>query len=602
MANVGSGASGKTLIGNGNGQGPKYADIGTNSGLTLHGVVISEGAGAFTATGAGTAGQVLTSAGPLADPSFQPISSSGAVITISGNSGVASPSGGNLNLITANSTVKFVGSGSTLTQDFNLSNIALGTSLPSLTSGAFNVIVGAGSTGAATTSGSGNVLMGYGTSTLISTGSNNTIIGVGAGGAITTASSSVGIGSGSLAAMTTGASSNNTAVGTSSLSGITTGNYNLGLGIGAGSSLTTTDSSNITIMHAGVSGDTHALRLGTDGSGNGQINKSFIAGITGVTVAASAPMGVASTGQLSSLGFGSSAQVLTSNGAGVTPSFQAVSASSLITTYNSSGSWTIDSRTKSVEFYVMSGGGGGGSGRSGASGTAGGGAGGGPGNLYYFKTVAALLVSSPYTVTVGDGGAGGALVNGVGVPGNPGIIGGTSSVGSIIVVLGGGPGTGGIGTAGQGSFLNQHAGAAGGITLGGSNGSNTNPSAATSAIYAWATGGAGGAGYTAATPRTGAAGGSILGGDGTVLVAGGLAGANTGAAAGNGNPPTGIQLMLGGTGGGSGGHDGVTTAGDGGDGAAPGGGGGGGAGNLSSNNSGAGGDGGKGQVIIIEYF
>ncbi len=73
MANVGSGDSGKTLIGNGNGHGPKYASIGTNSGLSLHGVVIAEGNGAFVATSTGSAGQVLTSNGP-ADPSFQTIS------------------------------------------------------------------------------------------------------------------------------------------------------------------------------------------------------------------------------------------------------------------------------------------------------------------------------------------------------------------------------------------------------------------------------------------------------------------------------------------------------------------------------------------------
>ena len=89
----------------------------------------------------------------------------------------------------------------------------------------------------------------------------------------------------------------------------------------------------------------------------------------------------------------------------------------------------------------------------------------------------------------------------------------------------------------------------------------------------------------------------------TVLVAGGLAGANTGATAGNGNPPTGIQFMtIGGTGGGGGGNDGTSTAGTGGNGAAPGGGGGGGSGNLSTDASGAGGNGAAGQVIIIEYF
>jgi hypothetical protein len=40
--------------------------------LTAHGVVVAEGTAAFTATGAGTAGQVLTSNGAALDPTFQP--------------------------------------------------------------------------------------------------------------------------------------------------------------------------------------------------------------------------------------------------------------------------------------------------------------------------------------------------------------------------------------------------------------------------------------------------------------------------------------------------------------------------------------------------
>lgn len=70
MANVGSAAAGKTLIGAGNGASPTYASIGTNSGLTAHGVVVAEGAGAFAATAAGTAGQILQSGGAAADPLY----------------------------------------------------------------------------------------------------------------------------------------------------------------------------------------------------------------------------------------------------------------------------------------------------------------------------------------------------------------------------------------------------------------------------------------------------------------------------------------------------------------------------------------------------
>lgn len=84
MANVGSAAAGKTLIGAGNGASPTYASIGTNSGLTAHGVVISEGNSAFSATASGTLGQVLTSNGSGADPSFQTLSAAGSLTPDSG--------------------------------------------------------------------------------------------------------------------------------------------------------------------------------------------------------------------------------------------------------------------------------------------------------------------------------------------------------------------------------------------------------------------------------------------------------------------------------------------------------------------------------------
>ena len=76
MSNVGTGASGKTLIGAGNGKSPTYANIGTNSGLTAHGIVVAEGNSAFAALSPGTAGQVLTSNGASSDPSFQTPASS----------------------------------------------------------------------------------------------------------------------------------------------------------------------------------------------------------------------------------------------------------------------------------------------------------------------------------------------------------------------------------------------------------------------------------------------------------------------------------------------------------------------------------------------
>jgi hypothetical protein len=298
-----------------------------------------------------------------------------------------------------------------------------------------------------------------------------------------------------------------------------------------------------------------------------------------------------------------SGNVLTSNGTIWTST--APAASSLITTFTTPGtsSWTIDPRTKIVEFFLWGGGGGGGSGRSGASSLSIGGSGGGGGGFTYTKTFASLLTASPYTTTVGAAGTGGGSVNGTLQDGNPGINGGTTSVGSAVLAQGGIGGVGGTTSAGVGGasrYTNMLSGlttsATGAPT--GAGGSNT-PTAAPAFSYAATTGGGGGAGYRSATPTAGSNGGNSLDGTGATLIAGGLGQIGN---AGNGNSPVSPSLFVGGTGGGGGGNDGTTTAGNGGNGAAPAGGGGGGGGNLSTNATGAGGNGADGKIIIIEYF
>src|SRR6187402_1239020 len=80
--------------------------------------------------------------------------------TITGNTGGAlPPTSGNWNFLTANSTVKFAGSGSTETLDFGLSNIFLGNSGTAITSAANNSVIGI-TAGAAITSASNNILIG----------------------------------------------------------------------------------------------------------------------------------------------------------------------------------------------------------------------------------------------------------------------------------------------------------------------------------------------------------------------------------------------------------------------------------------------------------
>jgi len=114
MANVGTAAAGKTLIGAGNGASPTFANIGTNSGLTANSVVLSQGNAAFNTVGPGTTGYVLTSNGAGSDPTFSAVSTAGAVTQITTDSGVVTPSSGNVNILGSGS-ITTSGSGATET-------------------------------------------------------------------------------------------------------------------------------------------------------------------------------------------------------------------------------------------------------------------------------------------------------------------------------------------------------------------------------------------------------------------------------------------------------------------------------------------------------
>jgi hypothetical protein len=87
MSHVGNGIAGRTLIGTGVTSSSTFAPIGTLSGLTTYGVVLGGGTGAFTSTNAGTAGQVLTSGGAGAPPTYETPAASG-VTSITGGPGV----------------------------------------------------------------------------------------------------------------------------------------------------------------------------------------------------------------------------------------------------------------------------------------------------------------------------------------------------------------------------------------------------------------------------------------------------------------------------------------------------------------------------------
>lgn len=111
MSNVGRGGVGKVYTGKSN-LPPSFLDIGTGSSLTDNGVIVGAGTGAFTATAAGTTGQVLMG-NTGADPSFQAGGSIFAT-TYRTDSGQATPSGGVLDVL-GGPGVTVTATGSTIT-------------------------------------------------------------------------------------------------------------------------------------------------------------------------------------------------------------------------------------------------------------------------------------------------------------------------------------------------------------------------------------------------------------------------------------------------------------------------------------------------------
>lgn len=145
--------------------------------------------------------------------------------------------------------------------------------------------------------GTQNIYVGVGAGNTTGTGNSNTSIGTGALEAITIGATNVGVGTTTLGSLTSGNS--NTCVGSSVMSSLLTGQFNIAVGFFSGSSYTGAESSNVLINAVGTVGESHVIRIGTDGSSDNQQNKCFIAGIFGVTVGGSGvPVNVDNAGQL----------------------------------------------------------------------------------------------------------------------------------------------------------------------------------------------------------------------------------------------------------------------------------------------------------------
>ncbi len=240
------GNNGEILIGSTAGV-PSWAGITAGTGIT-----VTPGANSITIAANGSA----------------------VIETITGNSGGAiSPTAGNINLVTTNANVKFVGSGSTETLNFvgdAGQNLVLGSPISSLAGGTDNT--------------------GFGRIALqgLTSGIQNSAFGSAALFQVGAVNFNSGFGLSTLQNLTSG-SGENTALGTGAGASLTSGSRNTFVGFEAGNLYTTSESSNVVIGTGGsgleVPGQSHTLIIGAGtGSGNYQLNKAYISGIDGVNV------------------------------------------------------------------------------------------------------------------------------------------------------------------------------------------------------------------------------------------------------------------------------------------------------------------------------
>ena len=221
------------------------------------------------------------------------------VETLTGDLGGAiSPDGlNNINIITdlaikgAGSTVLFSGAGNTVQLE--------------VTDNVNNTIIGANS-GNATLTGVSNTVLGANSALALTTGFSNTIVGQNAAPAIQSSVNNVIIGQETATDLVSGSA--NVIVGESSAINLVSGGSNVIIGADSGTAYTTNESSNIIIgrSNLGTVGESHVLRIGvaTGVVNPGELNKSFIAGIRGITpdVNDGIPVYISSTGQLGTVG------------------------------------------------------------------------------------------------------------------------------------------------------------------------------------------------------------------------------------------------------------------------------------------------------------
>lgn len=251
----------------------------TGSPLTQHDVLVGGTSNAITSITPSTAGFVLTSNGVSVDPSFQSVSASGALTTLTGDSGGAvSPTAGNINILGGTTGLTFSGSASTLTlnsPELNLPDTTSSTVGVINVNGnrfmhkygdADNVFVGTNAGNFTNTTALANTALGSGALTALTTGDNNVAVGKGALASLTTSIGVTAIGRNAMTLAQLNCSST-IAIGNAAFSSFVSGAGGNSVFIGNSCALNWTASSQCTLIGAGsggggVGGSTNSTGLG----------------------------------------------------------------------------------------------------------------------------------------------------------------------------------------------------------------------------------------------------------------------------------------------------------------------------------------------------
>lgn len=234
------------------------------------------------------------------ESNWEEVGPGAGVNVVHANTGSATGSGGAMSFVGGtNMTTSATASTVTISLGNSISvssTITAGTGITATTgdvkSTAGNIVLPAASTSTAGAIVAGTVPV------LQYTGTGNIFVGANAANFTTTGTNNALYGAGAAAAITTG--SQNVILGNKAAKNATTFSYNVIAGYQSGNSYTTNESSNIVISNSGTISDANTIRIGTQGTGNGQQNTTFIAGITGATVTGAAVL-CSTAGQLGTI-------------------------------------------------------------------------------------------------------------------------------------------------------------------------------------------------------------------------------------------------------------------------------------------------------------